>query len=45
MAEWLQVKFTKYTGIAPVIFHGRGIFNYTFGIVPFRKPINTVGNY
>ncbi|XP_066972546.1 2-acylglycerol O-acyltransferase 1-like [Macrobrachium rosenbergii] len=29
-------------GLAPVIFMGRGIFQYSFGIVPFRKPIYTV---
>lgn len=38
----LQLKLTKILGFSPPIFHGRGIFNYTFGIVPFRKPINTV---
>ena len=29
-------------GVAPAIFIGRGIFQYNFGIVPHRKPINTV---
>jgi hypothetical protein len=25
-----------------VVFHGRGVFNYTFGFLPFRSPINVV---
>jgi len=29
-------------GLIPVIFFGRGIFNYTFGLLPYRKPINVV---
>ncbi|XP_063909572.1 2-acylglycerol O-acyltransferase 1-like isoform X2 [Zophobas morio] len=29
-------------GIAPVIFSGRGFFQYSFGVVPRRKPIKTV---
>jgi len=30
------------TGIAPVIFVGRGIFQYSYGIVPHRKPLYVV---
>lgn len=30
-------------GLAPCMFIGRGVFQYSFGIVPFRKPIYTVG--
>ena len=30
-------------GLAPCLFIGRGVFQYSFGIVPFRKPIYTVG--
>ncbi|KAA0196989.1 hypothetical protein HAZT_HAZT000709 [Hyalella azteca] len=26
-------------GLAPCIFMGRGVFQYSFGIVPYRKPI------
>ncbi|XP_033127051.1 2-acylglycerol O-acyltransferase 2-A-like isoform X2 [Anneissia japonica] len=37
-----QIMMTKIMGFAPPIFHGRGIFNYTLGIVPYRKPINTI---
>lgn len=36
--EW--VKST--TGIAPVAFVGRGFFQYSYGLIPRRKPINTV---
>uniref|UniRef100_A0AC35U1M6 Acyltransferase n=1 Tax=Rhabditophanes sp. KR3021 TaxID=114890 RepID=A0AC35U1M6_9BILA len=37
-----QTKFKDITGFSPPIFHGRGIFQYTYGFVPFRNPINTV---
>lgn len=30
-------------GLAPCMFIGRGVFQYSLGIVPFRKPIYTVG--
>lgn len=33
------------TGIAPAVFIGRGFFQYTFGIVPRRRPLNTVSKY
>lgn len=29
-------------GLAPCVFIGRGVFQYSLGIVPFRKPIYTV---
>ena len=38
-----QARMTKLLGFSVPVFHGRGIFNYTFGILPYRKPINTVG--
>uniref|UniRef100_A0A4D5RZJ4 Acyltransferase n=1 Tax=Ixodes scapularis TaxID=6945 RepID=A0A4D5RZJ4_IXOSC len=37
-----QEKMKALTGFAPVIFHGRGIFQYNFGYVPFRERIATV---
>lgn len=37
-----QETFKKIFGFAPPLFYGRGIFNYTLGLLPFRKPINTV---
>lgn len=38
----LQNSIQQFMGLAPVLFMGRGIFQYSFGIVPFRKPIYTV---
>ncbi|PIK45024.1 putative 2-acylglycerol O-acyltransferase 1 isoform 2 [Apostichopus japonicus] len=38
----LQEKLTKIVGVAPPLFHGRGLFNYNFGLMPHRVPINTV---
>lgn len=35
--------FTKFFTFSPPIFHGRGIFNYTFGYLPYRRPVNVVG--
>ncbi|CAI5451985.1 unnamed protein product [Caenorhabditis angaria] len=37
-----QTAMKKIMGFSPPAFHGRGVFNYTFGLLPFRKPINTV---
>ncbi|VDK59557.1 unnamed protein product [Anisakis simplex] len=37
-----HVVFRRYAGFSPPIFCGRGMFNYTFGILPFRTPIHTV---
>lgn len=38
----LQEKFTKTFGPSPPVYYGRGIFQYTFGPLPFRKPITGV---
>jgi hypothetical protein len=39
-------EFIKHTtGIAPVIPIGRGFFQYSFGLVPKRKPIYVVGMF
>ncbi|CAG0895671.1 unnamed protein product [Cyprideis torosa] len=40
--RWLQEKIRRRIGVAPALFKGRGIFQYTFGIVPFRKPVHVV---
>jgi Diacylglycerol acyltransferase len=37
--RWLQ----KTTGMVPVFFCGRGIFNYSIGWMPHRHAINVVG--
>ncbi|XP_058832632.1 2-acylglycerol O-acyltransferase 2-A-like isoform X1 [Topomyia yanbarensis] len=36
--EWVKAT----TGIAPAALIGRGFFQYTIGVIPRRKPINTV---
>ncbi|XP_066964502.1 2-acylglycerol O-acyltransferase 2-like isoform X1 [Macrobrachium rosenbergii] len=38
----LQTAFQSVVGFAPLIFFGRGVFQYGFGIIPFRKPIYVV---
>lgn len=38
----LQELFRSYSGIAPVMFYGRGIFQYSFGLMPFRVPVTLV---
>lgn len=37
-----QKSFTKKVHFSPPLFYGRGIFQYTFGLIPYRKPITTV---
>ncbi|CAL4078707.1 unnamed protein product [Meganyctiphanes norvegica] len=37
-----QDKLEQLVGLSPVIFQGRGIFQYSFGLMPFRKPMYTV---
>ena len=39
----IQLKIQRKVAFAPVLFHGRGIFQYTFGLIPYRKPVNVVG--
>lgn len=36
--EWVKAKFRW----APVLFHGRGAFNYYYGLLPFRRRVVTV---
>ncbi|GAU88476.1 hypothetical protein RvY_01169 [Ramazzottius varieornatus] len=38
----LTQSITKKLGVAPAFFVGRGVFNYTFGIMPYRVPVTTV---
>ena len=38
----VQDKIQVVFGFAPVIFLGRGIFNYNLGIVPHRRPLTVV---
>lgn len=43
MLRKIQTKIQKMVAFAPCLFYGRGIFQYTFGVLPHRKPINVVG--
>ncbi|XP_014118453.1 PREDICTED: 2-acylglycerol O-acyltransferase 2-like, partial [Pseudopodoces humilis] len=38
----LQLRLQKVLGVALPLFHARGIFQYNFGLLPFRRPIHTV---
>ncbi|XP_030580927.1 2-acylglycerol O-acyltransferase 2-A isoform X2 [Archocentrus centrarchus] len=38
----LQNRLQGIMGIAMPLFHARGVFQYSFGLVPYRKPIHTV---
>ncbi|XP_062495231.1 2-acylglycerol O-acyltransferase 2 [Pezoporus occidentalis] len=43
--SWLrrvQHQLQKFMGISLPLFHARGIFQYSFGLVPYRRPIYTV---
>ena len=41
--RWFQDSLQRYTGVAPAIIMGRGVLQYSFGIVPYRRKIVTVG--
>lgn len=38
----IQDKLQKMLGFAVPLFHARGIFQYSFGLMPYRMPIHTV---
>lgn len=40
--RWIQNRLQKIMGISLPLFHGRGVFQYSFGLIPFRRPIYTV---
>ncbi|EHA99876.1 2-acylglycerol O-acyltransferase 2 [Heterocephalus glaber] len=43
--SWLrriQNQLQKIMGISLPLFHGRGIFQYSFGLMPYRHPITTI---
>lgn len=42
MFRKFQNKIKKWLSFGLPIFWGRGIFNYNFGLLPYRKPIHTV---
>lgn len=39
----LQHRLQQVMGVSLPLFHARGIFQYSFGLVPYRRPIYTVG--
>lgn len=40
--RWFQESAKNKFGFAPPVFHGRGMFNYSFGVLPHRKPVFAV---
>ena len=40
--RWFEETCIGAFGFAPMLFFGRGIFQYNWGIVPYRIPINVV---
>lgn len=38
----IQTRIQKLVAFAPALFYGRGIFQYTFGMLPHRRPVNVV---
>ncbi|KAL4631430.1 2-acylglycerol O-acyltransferase 2-A-like isoform X2 [Arapaima gigas] len=38
----IQERLQKVMGVALPLFHARGVFQYSFGLLPYRKPIYTV---
>ncbi|EPY89494.1 2-acylglycerol O-acyltransferase 2 [Camelus ferus] len=41
--RWIQNRLQKIMGVSFPLFHGRGVFQYSFGLLPYRRPITTVG--
>ncbi len=41
--RYIQERLQQIMGISLPLFHARGVFQYSFGLMPYRKPINTVG--
>lgn len=41
----LQNRMQKIMRFSMPLFYARGIFQYNFGILPYRKPIHSVGMY
>ena len=40
---WFQDGLQKIMGGSIPLFYGRGVFQYSFGLMPYRQPITTVG--
>ena len=41
--RWFQEQILKIVGASIPLFYGRGVFQYSFGLMPYCRPINTVG--
>lgn len=39
---FIQHTIKRYTKVAPLLFNGRGFFQYNFGLIPKRHPLNLV---
>ncbi|KAL6484083.1 hypothetical protein MHYP_G00089560 [Metynnis hypsauchen] len=39
----VQDRLQRVMGVALPLVHARGVFQYSFGLLPYRKPINTIG--
>ncbi|PNI56803.1 MOGAT2 isoform 1 [Pan troglodytes] len=40
--RYIQNRLQKIMGISLPLFHGRGVFQYSFGLIPYCRPITTV---
>ncbi|XP_070411758.1 2-acylglycerol O-acyltransferase 2 isoform X2 [Nothobranchius furzeri] len=40
--RWTQERLQSIMGVSLPLFHARGIFQYSFGLLPYRRPIHTV---
>ncbi|XP_047663293.1 2-acylglycerol O-acyltransferase 1-like isoform X1 [Tachysurus fulvidraco] len=38
----VQDRLQRIMGVALPLFHARGVFQYSFGLLPYRKPVHTV---
>lgn len=43
--RWIQERLQGIMGISLPLFHARGVFQYSFGLIPYRKPIHTIGEW
>lgn len=41
--RWCQDRLQRIMGISLPLFHGQGVFQHSFGFLPYRRPITTVG--
>ena len=41
--RWFQDRLQKIVRVSIPLFYGRGVFQYSFGLMPYRRPITTVG--